>query len=387
MTGTQSPPPAFLEVSVDNLMSWVRVILAMHQMEIQGSLFSRGIKYRAPWVFRGQKNASWDLTSTYDRERERLKLPPEKERFARIAENSALQMFIRDSTQYLSNCPESPVEWLSLMQHHGVPTRLLDFSESPFVALYFALSGTEDIKRQDASIPMTEKKDNKHDSFSIWALNLSSVTPFGNPDRLFEECGASKELSRKMGSGSALSDEESLQLKTVLSRLRTKYFDLDSVLDRCKKKADEYLSHDRLGRLYWARDHEQGVIPVRARHNNRRAFAQAGVFLMQTTLTHGFMDNLRAALSPWCITEFRTKTLGELFDEKDSEHLNLGGCPLIEFIFPNKMIREAFDLLEVANLTPKALFPDLEGIVRSVSYNPFPYRNGWNNADDDCGCC
>ena len=53
------------------------------------------------------------------------------------------------------------LSWLATMQHHSVPTRLLDFTYSPYVALYFALRHSSE--RGRSSSP------------AIWAIDASAV--------------------------------------------------------------------------------------------------------------------------------------------------------------------------------------------------------------------
>lgn len=43
----------------------------------------------------------------------------------------------------MSRPQEDPWDKLFIMQHYGVPTRLLDWSENPFIGLYFALTGDD----------------------------------------------------------------------------------------------------------------------------------------------------------------------------------------------------------------------------------------------------
>lgn len=68
-------------------------------------------------------------------------------------------------------------EWerMFYMQHYGIPTRLLDWSESPFVAMYFALTSC---KRDDAN--------NVTDPVSIWMLDPSEWNKVALSDISFE---------------------------------------------------------------------------------------------------------------------------------------------------------------------------------------------------------
>ncbi|MGQ3096253.1 MAG: FRG domain-containing protein [Roseateles sp.] len=89
------------------------------------------------YLFRGHADADWELQSSLERvlgnewtsENARKFEDLSLERF-----KSKFHLYDKENVQ-----PTSKLAWLSLMQHYGIPTRLIDFTESPYVALYFAL--------------------------------------------------------------------------------------------------------------------------------------------------------------------------------------------------------------------------------------------------------
>jgi hypothetical protein len=95
-------------------------------------------RYAKPgWFFRGQRSANWELSTSFDRFCDRRNISYDKRP---DLENRLFREFRRTYHLYAQHIPDQRaiVEWLSLMQHHGAPTRLLDFTYSIYIAAYFA---------------------------------------------------------------------------------------------------------------------------------------------------------------------------------------------------------------------------------------------------------
>jgi hypothetical protein len=198
------------------------------------------------WVYRGHSNTDWELETSLHRTVSNNQIgytADDSEYF--FAERASLKSFKSRAHFYLDHLPqdEDLAAWLAVMQHHGTPTRLLDFTYSLYVAAYFALI-------------------NATTDSCIWAVNDGWLRSQGTKYAKKLKFNPSNELR--------------------YGKLRCIYQAANSVIAENSFDADGGITSS------------PAVLMIEIERQIPRLAIQQGVFLMPTDLTQSFTKNLEA---------------------------------------------------------------------------------------------
>lgn len=286
----------FIQVEVEN---WTRI----------QELLPYGL---ARYIFRGQADARWPLTTSLERCLSRYE--PWLNSILENREHWMLHEFKRKSHLYSQYTPDEAdnAEWLAMMQHHGCPTRLLDFSYSFYVAAYFAVVEAE----SDSTvwgIDWWTLRDNLHARFKL-------------------------EYQRE---------------KTLKDEVNRYHLAL----------ANGFIANQQLEKMPAA------VIPLEPRRLTERVARQQGLFAMPTDAKRAFMDNLFEAYN---ITVAKDRQLQNValtdlrVDDLRGNHDNDSSPRILKLIIPESQHKKVIGDLGRMNITAETLFPGLDSLARSL---------------------
>ena len=303
------------------------------------------------FFFRGQSNSQWMIESTFEREygtgekSDSIHGSTLVEGRLRAQERRLLTQFVRDAWKYNSNNfggGKTKVEWYSLMRHYGIPTRMVDFTESALIALYFALIDC----------------DTKH-GFAVWCVDSKVLGNVEIQKRINKEASFNHSLDvmrRLNGGGRHKANRESPR------RCMGIYYNAISAISANEEFAESILGDEIDDSKF--KDVGLDIIHFIPKRRNARMGAQSGLFLMPTHLNTSFMEVLQGTCNSSaesCSTN-TTKKIALTAENVESMQID----SIVKFEFNANLKDEGRRLLRMANITPRTVYPDIEGVAKEL---------------------
>ncbi|MHC4478210.1 MAG: FRG domain-containing protein [Planctomycetota bacterium] len=98
------------------------------------------------WIFRGERTERKESKALRTKLEKSFKEYGVELKKKQKYEKGLIRLFQRKAALYLKHEPDKDdmLEWLAVMQHYGAPTRLMDWTYSFYIAVYFALAENEE---------------------------------------------------------------------------------------------------------------------------------------------------------------------------------------------------------------------------------------------------
>ena len=183
------------------------------------SIIATSITGSDKYWFRGHGNVRWSLTPSalrYKRERDRKRALQLVSEFKRVAEIKLAR----------PPGPHEDLKWIQLAQHYGIPTRLLDWTESATIGLYFACLN-QSREPTDGMVFMLNPVDLNRLSYPQKARVLDA----GEDSQLIQEYlnldAKQRKPGRKTLAVNPVWNSDRLMLQKGVFTLHGSYFDLD----------------------------------------------------------------------------------------------------------------------------------------------------------------
>ena len=311
-----------------------------------------GLLSSEQWIYRGHGDAKWTLRPTLERlnDARHNVLEKKQKNEKRTIIQHYLKMQLNNSTttpkeEYIAvqlfkaraHCKEiSDIEALCRMQHFGAPTRLLDFTFSIYVALYFAFE--ERYSQKDRCIWAIR--------YDILKSRVSSTW-----DKYYRERGI------KPRDIINATDEER-------DRLSNEYYE-DMLSDAfvfnnaCVEIANKQIKDSPISTS------QSDIIPLELPGENERIDAQNGLFLFPTTFK-SFEENLCKSLG-LNDNPLKKGDIHYYSVVKFSQAWHAWNQPaIVKMVFKHKDMDSAESLLRMSNVSTRSIYPGVEGIAKSI---------------------
>jgi hypothetical protein len=256
---------------------WAEIVNCLEEFPAPNVTIEEGDISRTDWVFRGLRDS-------------RFHLEPAIERHAHSKTISWLALEKLVALEFKSRArmhlgagslpdPQDDLTWLALMQHHAIPTRLLDFTYSPFVALYFAIREQQNYK--------------KRSHVRLWAINATEVN-----DRFQRMAYQAYTKARERAGGKVVKKTASLHLDDSAT--------VGDSVDIETQSLRKLIVKSMLATgIYRAELERQGCVAVALPPAfDPRLASQQGVFLVNCAEELSFCASLKKMMAPssaeWC---------------------------------------------------------------------------------------